>query len=188
MRQPSSGMIFLTVVGVTAVSAFLAPPGSPPRDERINEIRKLDRFLNAIKILDDMSHLVRWTDLVPAPPPHGKPSHYLIKYDIATRVVEIKSEFGAAMAIMEYNKEESVDNRSGRNTTDVVLVEADKIESLKAAYPNYFGDVQLFKGQLKTVVKGKAIEEYTVKPQETVAPRPKERPNLAWFKRRIRWR
>jgi hypothetical protein len=69
-----------------------------------------------------------------------------------------------------------------------VLVEADKLENLKAAYPNYFGDVQLFKTQLNNLAKGRDVEEYTVKPQETVAPRPRENPDLSWFKRRIRWK
>jgi hypothetical protein len=66
-------------------------------------------------------------------------------------------------------------------------VEADKLENLKDAYPNYFGDVQLFKMQLSNIVKGKDITEYKVKPQETVKPRPRENPNLSWLKRRIRW-
>jgi hypothetical protein len=164
------------------------PPDVPAHDKRVLEIQELDRSLDAIKVLDDLSHVVRWTDMAPAPNSRAKPTHYLIKYNTVTREVEIWSEFGAIMAVMEYNKAESPDNRSGLNITNAVLVEANKVENLKAAYPNYFGDVQLFKEQLKRVVKGKAVEEYTVKPQETVAPRPKEKLNLAWFKRRIRWR
>jgi hypothetical protein len=67
-------------------------------------------------------------------------------------------------------------------------IEAPRIAAYHA-YPNYFGDVQLFKTQLNKLTKGKDIEEYTVKPQETVAPRPRENPDLSWIKRRnkIRW-
>lgn len=164
------------------------PQGVPSRDKRIFEIQELDRSLNAIGVLDNMSHVVRWTDFAPAPSPHAKPTHYLIKYNTGTKQVEVRPEFGAEMAIREYNQAEFPDNKGGQNSTNVVLVELDKVENLKAAYPNYFGDVQLFKEQLKRIVKGMTAEEYTVRPQETVALRSSERPDLAWFKKRIRWR
>ena len=37
---------------------------------------------------------------------------------------------------------------SGSGETKIVLVEVDEIENLRAAYPNYFGDVQIFKSKL----------------------------------------
>jgi hypothetical protein len=37
----------------------------------------------------------------------------------------------------------------------VVLVEVDKLDNLERSYPNYFGDVQIFKEQLRLVTKGK---------------------------------
>jgi hypothetical protein len=45
-----------------------------------------------------------------------------------------------------------------------VLVEADKIESLKEAYPNYFGDVQVFKHNLSRIVRGEDAIEFTLSP------------------------
>jgi Region found in RelA / SpoT proteins len=99
------------------------PPGIPPHDERVIEIRELDRSLDAIKVLDDLSHVVRWTDIAPAPNSLARPSHYLIKYNTVTREVEVHSEFGAIMAIAEYNRAESLDNLSGGSITNAVLVE-----------------------------------------------------------------
>ena len=37
---------------------------------------------------------------------------------------------------------------------DDVMVEVDKVENLKEAYPNYFGDVRMFLSHLKRVVVG----------------------------------
>jgi hypothetical protein len=56
------------------------------------------------------------------------------------------------------------------------------------AYPNYFGDVQLFKMQLKKITQGDDAVEYTMPPQATVPKGPKEKVDLSWFKRRMRWR
>ena len=53
---------------------------------------------------------------------------------------------------------------------NIVLVEVDKVENLKAAYPNYFGDVQLFLRNLRLIARGKEAREYTLPPQETVRP------------------
>jgi hypothetical protein len=92
--------------------------------------------------------------------------------------------------MLQYDNAEELDNHSDTRRQNIVLVEADKLENLKAAYPNYFGDVQLFKMQLGKVIKGKPVQEYTVRPQETVATRPREPANLAWLKgrSRLRWK
>jgi len=58
-------------------------------------------------------------------------------------------------------------------------------------YPNYFGDVKLFRKQLLDITKGKSASEYILPPRETVPPRSsKENPDLAWIRRRrhIRWK
>jgi hypothetical protein len=49
-------------------------------------------------------------------------------------------------------------------------------------YPNYFGDVQLFKRQLKNILGGKAPREYKIKPQDVV-PVDREVSDISWFKR-----
>src|SRR3954447_12934345 len=58
----------------------------------------------------------------------------------------------------------------------MVLVEVGKIENLKKAYPNYFGDVEIFRNQLRLVTRGLPAMEYTMLPKQTIPPRgPQER-------------
>ena len=44
---------------------------------------------------------------------------------------------------------------------NIVLVEVSKVEYIKAAYPNYFGDVGYFYNQLRRVVQGKGAQEFS---------------------------
>jgi hypothetical protein len=158
---------------------------APSRHSRIAEIKELDKSLEAASTLQNMSYAVRWTDI--AVQPGDKVRYYLIEFDNASKQVRVIPYFNPKSATFSYDNAESFDNKSGMDSKNIVLVEADKLENLKTAYPNYFGDVQLFKKQLNNLTRGKDVEEYTVKPQETVAQRPKENPDLSWFKRRIRW-
>jgi hypothetical protein len=170
---------------LAVAEGFQESQGAPPRHSRIAEIKDLDQKLEAANTLQNMSYAVRWTDI--AVEPNDKVCYYLIEFDNASKEVRVIPYFNPKSATFSYDNAESFDNKSGKDSKNIVLVEADKLENLKAAYPNYFGDVQLFKKQLNNLTKGKDVEEYTVKPQETVAPRPRENPDLSWFKRRIRW-
>jgi ppGpp synthetase/RelA/SpoT-type nucleotidyltranferase len=161
------------------------PPGVPSHVQRIPEIIALDKALEATKNLDKLSHAVRFTDISVSP--RERPTYYLIKYDNATNEITVETFFAPKSAMASYGSAEFFDNKTGRNTKNVVLVEADKVETLKEAYPNYFGDVQLFRAQLRNITKGAGVKEYTLKPQESVRPRPGENPDLTWLKRRIRW-
>ena len=161
------------------------PPDVPPHDRRIDEIIALENVLEATKNLDKLSHAVRFTDI--SIPPRERPTYYLIKYDHATNEISVESFFVPTSAMASYDSAEFFENKNGRDTKNIVLVEADKVEALKEAYPNYFGDVQLFRAQLRNIIKGSGLREYTMKPQELVRPRPGENPDLTWLKRRIRW-
>ena len=162
-------------------------PGLPCHSDRYNEIRDLEKRLDAVSTLDNLSNAVQWTEI--SLNPREKPTHFLIRYNNVTRQVLVEPYYVPTYAALSYDNAEAIDNKSGRDTTNIVLVEVDKIENLKAAYPNYFGDVQLFKDQLRQITKGKSAEEYTVRPQETVAVRPKEKASLAWYRRgSTRWR
>lgn len=162
------------------------PPGVSTHQDRIAEIKALDGTLNAAAMLQNMSHAVRWTDI--AISPTSPVRYYLIRFDNVKKRVEVEPYFAPRSAVLSYNNAEALDNQSGEEKSNVVLVEADKIENLKDAYPNYFGDVQLFKAQLNRVLTGKDVEEYKVAPQEIVTTnRPRENPDLSWFRRRIRW-
>jgi hypothetical protein len=161
------------------------PSNVPCHDDRVKELRELDGKLDAAAMLQNMSHTIRWTDIAIS---SEKARYYLIRFDNTNKRVVVEPHFTPRWAMESYDNAEALDNQSGLETANVVLVEADKIEGLKAAYPNYFGDVQLFKAQLNRLLKGKDVEEYTVAPQERVtARRPHENPDLTWFKRRIRW-
>lgn len=68
------------------------------------------------------------------------------------------------------------------------LVEVDKVATLKETYPNYFGDVQMFAANLKQITLGKMAQEYTMPPQATVPPLPREPPDMSGFRRHKRWK
>ena len=131
--------------------------GTPDRKERWEEIRFLTWSLQAMQVLDSVSYGVRGTD-IPTSPGYW-PSHYLIRFDHATKTVHVEPQNRAGVATKSYDNAENSDNQTGADTQNVVLVEVDKIENLKAAYPNYFGDVELFKTQLRAVALGHAATE-----------------------------
>jgi ppGpp synthetase/RelA/SpoT-type nucleotidyltranferase len=160
------------------------PPDVPDHPARVTEIQSLNGRLDATDNLNNLSNAVRWTDI--AIDPNFIPSYYVIAYDNATHEVAVRPYSGPRSAVAAYNNAEALDSD---DSTTIVLVEAAKIEAMKEAYPNYFGDVQLFRMQLNNIVKGRPAKEYVVKPQETVMPRPKENPDFMWLKRRkrIRW-
>jgi hypothetical protein len=162
------------------------PPDTFDQAGRIAEIRRLDKELGAIEALEKLSHAARWTDI--AVSPSTRPTYYLIKFDNNTKQVEVSPIFAPRSALESYDKAELGGNLSGVHSKNIVLVEADKLENLKAAYPNYFGDTQLFKTQLKKIVTGTRLEEYIVRPQDTVVPRPRENPDLSWLRKRLRWK
>lgn len=160
----------------------------PGASERRREIRGLNLALGALETLDGISHAVNWTELYVTSSSRNWPTHYLISFDTQAKTVDVKPYTQASYAVQGYDHAEDRDNQADSEDTNVVLVEVDKLENLKEAYPNYFGDVQLFWAQLKALSLGKAAFEYTVPPQATVASRPRENPDLAWLRRRTyRW-
>jgi Region found in RelA / SpoT proteins len=163
------------------------PSGALARYYRIKEIKALDQQLDATTILDNLSHLVKWSDEYPEA--IKDVTHFLISYDNATNEVRVQSFIRPIVAVSSYDNAEFLAFKAGWDRT-TVLVAVDQIENLKLAYPNYFGDVQLFKKQLIDITKGKQAREYTLPPRETVPPPHKEKPELAWLRRRkhIRWK
>jgi hypothetical protein len=161
------------------------PANVPPRRERICEIIDLDKRLDAASTLENLRHAVRGTDRYLGA---DKPTYYLIQYNNLKRTVNIKGYSKPIGGTNAYDLAEQDDRQTGGNEINTVLVEADKIESLKEAYPNYFGDVQLFYKNLTEITKGREAREFTMPPQETVPPPPYEAPDLSWFRRPKRWR
>jgi len=117
---------------------------SGDQSRRIREIRELDKRLMAANTLENLSQAVRFTESYVSDP-HSKSEYYLIRYNNADNTVSIEPHTGAIGGVRAYDRAAAPGNESGSNNINTVLVEVDKIENLKEAYPNYFGEVQLFK-------------------------------------------
>jgi Region found in RelA / SpoT proteins len=153
----------------------------PSHRDRIKEIIELNRKLEAMATLDNLSHAVHGSSI--AVDPRDRSKYYLISYDNRTMQVSVEPYSRPIEATQSYDLAEYLDNASGTNNTNVVLVEADKIVGLRDAYPNYFGDVQLFKRQLANILSGKDVREYKIKLQSVAPSDLSEAPDLSWFRR-----
>jgi hypothetical protein len=159
--------------------------GMPDRSIRIRELKELAGHLGAVRVLDNMSTAFFWTlDAVEA---SVKPKYYLIEYERETRQVKVTPKFQSRFAVKSYEDAEIVDNLTGQDKSDVVLIEGVKLENLKRAYPNYFGDVQLFKMQLGELVGGGAVREFEVALQKRSIPTPREQADPSWLFARKLW-
>ena len=160
-------------------------PGTPQRSERVQELQHLNESLGAVKVLDSLSHAVHWaTDALAS---REKPVYYLIEYDHSTRIVTVSPYFNRDFAIRGYEEAELSDNMSGLDSSNIVLVEADKMDNLTTAYPNYFGDVQLFKMQMNSIMHGEGVSEFKVALQQRTIPPPRVNPDPSWIGRRTMW-
>ena len=117
----------------------------------------------------------------------SKPDYFLIEYDNEHRTVKVTPQFRSRFAFKNYETAESADNLSGQETTNVVLVEGVKMANLTKAYPNYFGDTQLFKRNLSDLIAGGAVSDYEITLQQRSVPRPRERADPTWIGRRGMW-
>ena len=157
------------------------PMNSMAQHARIREIQRLEKKLDATAVLDHVGNGIRGTDIEMA---RGyKPTHYLIRYDHSTKMVHVEPHDLPMSATLSYDNAEAFDNKSGQDTQNIVLVEVDKIENLKAAYPNYFGDVDLFKAHLRNISKGNAATEFLHIPRQPSRPLLPVRPDSSWMRR-----
>lgn len=162
------------------------PPHLPSRKERVAEIIELNKKLNALSTLENFRHAVRFA-MTYTHAPGDAPKCFRIEYNHAATRVTVSPHSRPVTGVEEYEKAELEDSIAGDGNIDTVFVDADKLEDLQAAYPNYFGDVQLFCRNLESITQGKTAKEYTLPPQATVPLPPKETPDLSWFRRRGRW-
>jgi hypothetical protein len=149
------------------------------RDQRRGEIRDLARALDAIKFLEDVRQGVRGTDF-PLSPGY-LPTHYLIRFDHATKTVSVQPFTKAILATKSYDDAEDIIHHLKKESENIVLVEVGKLENLKEAYPNYFGDVALFERELRQVVHGQP--EYTRLPVRKAAWKPEPIGDPRWIGR-----
>ncbi len=162
------------------VERCAVPTTVPGELQRRREISDLARSLDALQVLESVSYGFRGTDLPLAS--SYNPTHYLIRYNHTTKTVQVEPYRLSIAATRSYDIAEELDNRTGGNTLNVVLVEVDKIDNLKAAYPNYFGDVELFKSQLRLITRGKSAVEYAVSERQAPVPDTAKRIDLSWLK------
>jgi len=155
-------------------------PGTPEPQARKQEIKKLALSLDAVGVLDSISNGFQGPDLSLAP--DFKPSHYLIRYDQTRKTVTVEPYSEARLATASYDKAEA-GLRADQGNGVVVLIEVDKIENLKDAYPNYFGDVELFKKQLRDIALGGSAVEYTRPPKQSIQElQPEEWVDPSWLR------
>ncbi|MTJ94208.1 MAG: RelA/SpoT domain-containing protein [Desulfovibrio sp.] len=160
------------------------PPGVPGQVERIAEIQALNKTLDADLTLATLANAVHWREI--SVTAREAPEYYLIRFDAKAKEVLVQPLHSASRAMALYSEAESVDRETGNDGNDVVLVEADKIDGLKAAYPNYFGDVTLFRQALEEVAKGRSLAELDIRRQEMVPAKPAERIDSGWLYKRNR--
>jgi hypothetical protein len=149
-------------------------PGSPPWGERREEIRDLDSMLMATEVLDRLSHAFRFTDEYVMDRDYR---FLLIEYDHKNQRVNVKGFVNPPEGASSYDKAETAPS------LDAVLVSLTKLRNLKAAFPNYFGDVLLFREQLRHITKGRGVMDYDLPKQAFAPPRPHVQPDLSWMKR-----
>ncbi len=151
--------------------------GAPSHKERARELKEIDFRIDAANTLENLSQAFNYTEMYS----YEKARYFLIEYDSKATSVSVKPYSDPRGGTESFDNVEA-EIRTGRSL-NAVLVEADKIEALKAAYPNYFGDVQVFKANLKRIVKGRDAKEFTLPPQQVSPPPPKEVADTAWFRR-----
>jgi Region found in RelA / SpoT proteins len=154
--------------------------GLPPHIERVKEIASLHNKLMVSSALDNMSYAVEWVRRSV----HSllKPLYYLIIYDNLTNKVSVEPFFNAMAATKAYDKAEQADNKTGLNTRNVVLVEADKLDTVTFAYNNYFRDVREFRRRLRAIV-GEQNKDFELMEQEKVRPKPRQASDPSWLRR-----
>lgn len=149
-------------------------------NSRAQEIIDLEKSLNVVRTLDGLSHAVSSLDWI-VHERGAMPRYCVIKYDRKERKVEVK-HLNRPADIEENLETAEGEKKADPNRFSKVVVELDNVENLRAAYPNYFGDVQLFKSRLSAVVRGEPVTEYSLPPKVRVPPPPKEVPDDSWFR------
>lgn len=159
------------------------------RKERVEEIADLERDLGAEQTLNPLSHAVTGLERFDISP-NSKPRYCLIEYFHKTSQVRVRLLDGPSKIGGTLDELDIVERNSANKST--VVVELDKIDNLTKAYPNYFGDVQLFTKSLSSVLHGGDVKEYVLPPIDRVLPPPKEVADDSWLRypnrRNRRWR
>lgn len=162
------------------------PPDVPGRSERIKEIRRLNEKLGAFEVLNSLRYAARALDQITT---REQASYYLVEYNHENKSVDVRSRFKPKEMLLAYGAKE-LDAISTINAPDTVLIEAEKVEDLKAAYPNYFGDVKIFTENLRVITRGEMAREYTMPPKYPTPRRREPISDLSWLRpgKRRQWK
>jgi len=116
--------------------------------KRRDEIKDIEKEISAVSILNNLSYAFQSINNYIG----ERPGTFLIQYDNNEKTVRVKAYTGIkniSEGIRQYGEEERM--HSAINT---VFVEVDKVNNLKAAYPNYYGDVREFTDCVREAVNG----------------------------------
>lgn len=120
-------------------------PGEPTdRTERLKQIRLLDGYLDALAILDGYKHAIRRVE-TRGPSAGGR---FVVAFDRNAQTVHVYPSTSVAAFLGGARSNDP-------NGVESVVVEVDRVDSLAAAYPNYFADVTVFATRLRSYLTGR---------------------------------
>ena len=159
-------------------------PGTPAGPQRRDEIRHLERQLDAVPLLARLSDSFRYIDNLIIDP---EAKFLLIRYDHVAGSVVVRTFREQPESALAYNETEQgikTGPLDDQPDVDAVLVSLNKLNDLKAAFPNYFGDVTMFRQQLQGICRGRGLAEYDFPKQALAPPRQRESPDDSWLRSR----
>ncbi len=111
--------------------------------ERLRELREIADRIGAIVTLESYNQAIKSTEGYLGLKGHS----YVVRYDVATHEVTVRRFAGFSRLSVRSSEEQIFDEAK-----NVIIVEIDKVDDLRSAYPNYFLDVRMFTDRLKQVV------------------------------------
>jgi hypothetical protein len=139
-------------------------PGAPEKPARVRELLELDKKLEAIATLENLNNALQHTSQSVS-----GARFFLIQYDNVKRTVKVRGYYNALAGAEHYSAAET-----GDGSVTTVLVEADKIEGLKDAYPNYFLDVRLFASNMARSLSGLPLDTLVRDEEPEAEPEPRQ--------------
>lgn len=155
---------------------------APLRQDRVREIKELEASLGAVALLGHIGNVVRYLGGYNIDQ-RMSARYFLVQYDNSRNEVSVRPYREAYNGVISYDEAEFLSLKSLGPKTNSVLVEAKKIKGLREAFPNYFGDVNIFRQTMMRVAQGKRGKEYAMPPQLQGPIPPKEPPIGSWFRR-----
>lgn len=126
--------------------------GAPDHNERVRELRDIDRRIGATSILEGIKNITLYSENFAQTT--EKYRYHLIQYgeDHSVTVEPFRTLMSGTRKLEDIEKKIELRGSEAK----AVLVEVDRVEKLVDMYPNYFGNVSLFVRNLKSICTGKA--------------------------------